>query len=655
MQRTAYAKERNTMKKNKKSKIWKSCSIIFLGIIVLWTSPSGAMQLKLDFEEIAQNSDLIYIGTVEKQNCRLNEKGLIVTDVYFTNIEIVHATDLSQQKQKNELRLTYVGGEIDEKGLMVSDMPTFQNNHHYVLFIWDDGKTYLNPLVGGNQGLFEVLEDTITQKQFVTTADRKAITGISREGIQTCQNQVVRIQNGEMIVEKSSEDVSESFLAPPAVPDDPADAVSGADIKGEKGDENVSPLELEEFLQYLVDNALKTPLKESKIRRGGQGKFYRNQDGKINAEPIQTTYSPKLPDFENINAEIDDMAAEPIASATEDAFFYGESEIEDATEKGGAMGACGYHNLLLTMEQVPTSWWSYSVNAGCMNMWDRFMNIYTYKADDGSFGNNNQNEFCGWVNSTDLANLYSSSWGTGIAMCFTEYTPPCGKIVESDVMWNPAYSWTDDAIYAIGNSGVILLAPVAMHELGHTWGYQIGSYAETYDYDVPSVMHSYYSNIVENGNGIHSSDADLVRRHYDDQTSVINITDVGVESYYASGGLRNSATNKSTYYPGDSITLSNVTVENMSNYAISNLRLRFFLSTNRIISTSDYQIGGYWYWASFCKECRNVGTYTTTIPSNIPAGTYYIGAMVTVNGYNNDGYTQNSTTSFYRSIKVATQ
>ena len=102
------------------------------------------------------------------------------------------------------------------------------------------------------------------------------------------------------------------------------------------------------------------------------------------------------------------------------------------------------------------------------------MDIYRYVDDDGTFGKNNgENEFCGYVDDDTLYSVWGYHWGTGIActmitMCL--FQPTCGRICETDVMWNPAYWWTNDADTAIGNPDVVLLRPVNMHELGHTLG-----------------------------------------------------------------------------------------------------------------------------------------------------------------------------------------
>jgi hypothetical protein len=164
-------------------------------------------------------------------------------------------------------------------------------------------------------------------------------------------------------------------------------------------------------------------------------------------------------------------------------------------------------------------------------------------------------------------------------------------------------------------------------------------------------MHAYHYNVVEDGRGIHADDSYHIRRVYDDQTSILSTRDIGVESYYASNKLENSTTNPG-FYHGDDITLRDVTVENMSYTALSNVRIRFFLSVNKVITTSDHQLGGYWYWSNFSAETFNVSDYTTTIPSTVPAGEYYVGAIVTINGYESDDYTYNNRTYFYDKVTI---
>ena len=633
------------------SKYW---GVSFLLVSLLFvTGTAFNQQLSLPFEEVAQSSDLIFIGTVERQISRLNDQNtMIFTDVFFKEIVIIHASARSVQIKLPEIKLTYAGGIVGEQRVTINGAPAFKNENRYLVFMFDDGKTYSSPIVGGSQGLFEVVKDVNTAEEFVLAAGRKVIVGVSTSGIEMGKTNVAYIQNGVPVGEERNNAIPDRFYSQKPIPVNPTDAVSLSEQTATGNSEHVTPLRLDEFLDYIRNVALKLPLERKMLKQDSHGSFFWKNGAMMEVEEIESSVPPIRMINEEADYEQNTNTARivPLGDIISPGAVSDESRV--APLAGGALGACGYHSLFLTMQQVPTDWWSFPIDNDCMWTWNQFMDIYRYIDSDGTYGNNSQNEFCGWVDDTNLNSVYGFSWGGGLAMCITWMTGTCGVIGQSDILWNAAYSWTSDAEYAIGNSGVLLLRPIAMHELGHSWGEQLGTYTETYDYDVLTVMHSYYSSIVESGWGIHWADAYLIRRHYDDQTSILSTVDMGVESYYASNGLINSSTNASTFLPGQSITLNNVSVENMSNSAVSNARIRFYLSTNRVISTADYLMGSYFYWASFPGEAYSVYTYSTSIPSGIPAGTYYIGAIVTINGDDSDSYTSNSSTSFRYSITV---
>jgi hypothetical protein len=221
-------------------------------------------------------------------------------------------------------------------------------------------------------------------------------------------------------------------------------------------------------------------------------------------------------------------------------------------------------------------------------------------------------------------------------------------------MFNPAYSWVYSFASALGNNAVVNYQPNTIHELGHSWGNMRSTCGEDYSYDRPTVMHAYYFNVVEDGIGLHCRDAFAIRDLYDDQTEVIGFNDVGIESYVANGALANATTNTNSYRPGDPITVSNVTAENMSNTAQPDVRVRMWLSSNNIISTGDYQMGGDWTFASFPSGGWSEFNMSTTVP-NVPPGTYYVGLMITRLGplYSFDDFSSNNTTYLYDRITIA--
>jgi len=116
------------------------------------------------------------------------------------------------------------------------------------------------------------------------------------------------------------------------------------------------------------------------------------------------------------------------------------------TAYGGTLSADGYHDLPLVMEEVPSSWPQWQINEDHMWLWNHYMDIYRSSADDGSWGNNDENEFTGFPTSAQLNDQYGFGWGAGWwAVTWTEFNKNPLKsfrlLVESDISFNPAFRW----------------------------------------------------------------------------------------------------------------------------------------------------------------------------------------------------------------------
>ena len=155
-------------------------------------------------------------------------------------------------------------------------------------------------------------------------------------------------------------------------------------------------------------------------------------------------------------------------------------------------------------------------------------------------------------------------------------------------MLNAAIKWTYDyrCQLARGIKGgicenAILYEKTLVHELGHAFGLMWEPGSEDYMYDVPTVMNGNLESTVEDNVGLHVADTNLLRRWYKDQRndSDMNHEDIGVESWYASGGAWNSTTDKGQYAPGETIELRNITIENPGRHDIPHVRLRAYLDS----------------------------------------------------------------------------
>ncbi len=622
---------------------------VLAGVAFLAASPARAMHPKLEFDELVHEADLVMVGRVESMVCRRTDNGgAIVTDVSIRVLDLIHRTPLAAATGEVVV-LTHMGGEFEGVAMAVSGSPKYEIGGEYLLFALHNGELHINPLVGGAQGMFKIVHDEQTGRAYPLAPGGHGITGVSN-GKLSLTRPVSRIESGLAIV---ANDPARQAAPRGDRPADGAQSPPAADA---------AVMALDEVKASIIEQASKPLDHPSPLRKGGaiapqefpiDGKTPVSGFEKIKAAIAQVPMAVKeaRPDL----AEIKELGVAPGGLTRAD----GESEsIELPSPADGDRAAlcyCGFYNLFLTMEQVPVAWASYAPNNESMAYFNQFMDIYRFTADDGTFGNNNQNEFCGFISQATLNSVYGANWdgSLAIAVTYTTVGNPCGRISQADVMFNPAYSWVYSFAAGLGNSAVVNYLPVVIHELGHTFGLQRASCNEDYSYDRPTVMHAYYNNVVEDGRGIHGWDSFAIRDIYDAQTEVIGRNDVGIESYVANGSLVNSTTNTNSYRPGNPITVSNVTAENMSNTAQPDVRVRMWLSANNIISTGDYQMGGDWTFASFGANGWSEFNMSTVVP-NVPPGTYYVGLMITRLGplYSLDDFNSNNTTYLYDRITI---
>ena len=130
-------------------------------ISILWgVAPLGAMQMQLSFDEITNQAEVIFIGTVVEQESRYGgNQNMIFTDVRFEVVELIYSTNQARDLIGEEIELSFAGGEIEGLTVRVSDVPTFEINATYVVFTRMDGKTYASQTIGAFQGLFKVASD----------------------------------------------------------------------------------------------------------------------------------------------------------------------------------------------------------------------------------------------------------------------------------------------------------------------------------------------------------------------------------------------------------------------------------------------------------------------------------------------------------------
>jgi hypothetical protein len=594
------------------------------------------MQIRTSMNEVAQAADLIFVGTVDRMQCRVNDAHTMAfTDVYFGSIDVISAKTGSVQRHNGSIKLSYAGGACDSLCVTVSGTPEFNCGARYIVCAADDGREYVNPIVGGEQGMFIVSPDETTGTQYVLTAGRRPVIGTSAEGLEVGSFALDKISGDMAMISSDIRPAIRAGSLPELIAASEADSV---EVAVTSDDRTSLPMTLDEFRSYLCGTALKQ-VKRTSLFRGGV-----NLESQANYQDPGSDRTDSLLWLSPNSGDAQQTDVSGLESM--------QAGSNDASILGGTLNVCGYRTLPVGLEQVPRTSWTWLHNGICLGIWNRFLDLFHPIQSDGFRGGNRESEIAAFLDDSALFREYGIHWNKELAFTISWSIGSCGRIVESDIVLNPAYKWTTDPATAFGNSEYVLLRPALMHELAHTWGEQSGSLKETYDYDVPTVMHGYYSDVVEDGNGIHAIDAKLLRRRYRDQSTPRAIRDVGVESYYAKGGLVNSTTDRLVYTAGQSITFQNVTVENNGAGPIFDLRLRFFLSKDRKFDASDYQIGKYWRSILFWGELSTYWTLKSFVPTAVPAGEYYVLAVVTINGFDNDDFLGNNVTWFPNKISV---
>jgi hypothetical protein len=620
---------------------------ITLVALVFGASAARAHEVEISFAEMAQTADLIFVGTVESQSSRINDTGsMIFTDVMFADVETVNTTTRSKQQGSSRVQLTFPGGTVGNLTISLCSEVRLETGRRYVLFALDDGRVYTSPLVGGSQGLFEVARGRQTGEEFVLTAGRRAVVDVEGASLVASDAPVAAIDGGRLVADPSEQSLRKTGVEPPVS----SDGTRAMPTTLNKGGGQERPLGFRSFVDRIKNVALKATLTERVLRRDELGQSLETGGGRLVAEAV-TRRAPR---------PVSGVAASgpafsrtpPVPRATGEAARGAVSSAASENGKaGGTLGACGFQELNIVMEQYPSDWPEFNIANECMSVWNHARDVFRWRPADGTYGKNDVNEFGGFPSNADLMNVYGVSWAPDdVGLTVVNWSDgKCTEIDEADVFLNPAVNWTDNVQESVKPSGPSNIRATLMHELGHVWGAQAGGpFVETYDYDRPTVMHE-VTESVEDGWGVHAVDAWLIRRVYDWQDVV---GDLGVESYFASNGLNDSTINGTKFKPGDTITVSGVTVENMSNFPLSNANVVFYLSTDQIITTDDIEMESFWFFDSFPAESHGVFDFTPTIPGNVPPGTYYVGAIATLSGFEMDSTPWNNATFFKKPITV---
>jgi PKD repeat protein len=237
-----------------------------------------------------------------------------------------------------------------------------------------------------------------------------------------------------------------------------------------------------------------------------------------------------------------------------------------------------------------------------------------------------------WSNGDGVNSIGFTSdfdWGDGtLAVELTRYDI-CwpffggGAINESDVLFNTAKSWSTSLNPNLprGGDAVFNLKLVAIHELGHSLGFT------PHEEGRLATMNTFYPNggVIGNSNDVHLHSDDILGNRAGYGTAATQ-RDLAASAYQRTGaGTSDLIVTPSSSPRGQQVTYR-FTIENRGTVTESSVRVEFYLSTNRFISTGDNFLGA----ATFSLAAGAVGTFQTTltIPTSLAAGNYFFGYLM---------------------------
>ena len=152
--------------------MWKPFLILIVLVNCgLGTHMAGAVSFEAkDFSALAIEADQIVIGTVATTSARRTGAREIVTDYAFDKLEVVKGTVTTSL-----LTLTMLGGSVGTDKLTVAGAPTFKRGVRYLVFVTGNGAVMF-PLVGGDQGIFQIRGDPLSGVPRVHDYTGRAVT-----------------------------------------------------------------------------------------------------------------------------------------------------------------------------------------------------------------------------------------------------------------------------------------------------------------------------------------------------------------------------------------------------------------------------------------------------------------------------------------------
>lgn len=154
----------------------RAAAVLLGACLALWTGIATATSVReASVDELVDQSEVVFEGTVVDVRSRKSAPGMIVTDVVFEVTDVIKG-HIPQRR----LTLEFLGGEVDGEALSVPAMGYPEVGERGIYFAESAERRLINPLYGWDQGRFLVTRDE-TGVERVSTARNQRVMSIERE------------------------------------------------------------------------------------------------------------------------------------------------------------------------------------------------------------------------------------------------------------------------------------------------------------------------------------------------------------------------------------------------------------------------------------------------------------------------------------------
>ena len=286
--------------------------------------------------------------------------------------------------------------------------------------------------------------------------------------------------------------------------------------------------------------------------------------------------------------------------------------------------------------------------------WNRYVNLFNVKIDPSSAlgSQNGVNEVNTFITSAEAnaqygftmepglfgrAVMYPDDYFGNFNECKDFVATGCGPFTETDVVINAGFGsgWTPDW-FNPGNDqrgGLAMIQATVLHEVGHTLGlhhiFQLpGTNADSF-----SVMN--YAND-DAARWVTRIDSKTVRTEYPSRSGALLDVAIYPLVYGNKQYAQEYATiSKSSVSTGESFTADRWTIQNVGNQAASNVVVTFYAwpkSSGRQYPQPGDVVLVNGSVGSFPVDGDGVYSAPLSVPAGTASGEYFVGAIVTVNG-----------------------